>query len=120
MGLDRSMENLIQSENDFFQSVNSLEAQMIGLINIVKDRNEETLHITFLTIVDYPDHIDRNEESWCIADFNQESIPSHKFELHQFQTLDKLLSFSFNEIEFNVNVTLIPNLVIQFPSSNRC
>ena len=28
MDLDRSMENLIQSENDFFESVNRLEAQM--------------------------------------------------------------------------------------------
>jgi len=43
MNLDRSMENLIQSENNFLHSVNRLEAQMSHLINIVKDKNEETL-----------------------------------------------------------------------------
>ena len=31
--------------------------------------------------------------------FNQKSVSSHKFELDQFQTLDKLASFPFNEIE---------------------
>ena len=30
----RSMKNLIQSENNFFQSINRLEAQMSHLINI--------------------------------------------------------------------------------------
>ena len=70
MDLDRSMENLIQSENNFFQSVNRLEAQMSRLINIVKDKNEETLPNVFLTIPDCPSHIDRNEESWCLGDFD--------------------------------------------------
>jgi len=43
MNSDRSMKNLIQSENNFFQSINRLEAQMSHLINIMKERNEETL-----------------------------------------------------------------------------
>ena len=34
--LDRSMKNMIQSENYFSQSLNRLEAQMSRLINIVK------------------------------------------------------------------------------------
>ena len=72
---------------------------MSHLINIVKNRNEEILPNTCSTIPDCPNHIDKNEESWCLGDFNQESISSHKFELDQFQTLDKLASFSFNEIE---------------------
>ena len=50
---------------------------------------------------DCPSHIDRKEESWCLGDFNQESISSHKLELDQFQIIDKLASFSFNEIEFD-------------------
>ena len=58
MDLDRSMKNLIQFENNFFQFVNRLEAQMSHLINIVKDRNEEILHNTFSTILDCPNHID--------------------------------------------------------------
>ena len=41
MDLDRSMKNLIQSDNDFLQYVNRLEAQMSRLINIMKDRNEK-------------------------------------------------------------------------------
>ena len=62
MDTDRSMKNLIQSENNFFQSINRLEAQMSCYINIVKDRNEETLPNTYSTILDCPSHIDRNED----------------------------------------------------------
>ena len=57
------------------------------------------LYITYFRSSDCPNHIDRNEESWCLEDFNQDSISSHKLEFDQFQTLDKLASFSFNEIE---------------------
>ena len=64
----------------------------------MKDRNEKTLPNTCSTIPDCPSHIDRNEY-WCLGDFDQDSISSHKLELEQFQTLDKLASFSFNEIE---------------------
>ena len=76
-----SMNNLIQSKNDFTQSMNRLEAQMSHLINIVKDRNEKTLPNTYLTIPDYPNHIDKNQESWCLGDFNQDSISSHQLKL---------------------------------------
>ena len=69
------------------------------MINVVKNRNEKTLSKTFSTILDCLSHIDRNEEAWCLGDFDQDSISSHKFELNQFQTLDKLTSFLFNEIE---------------------
>ena len=41
----------------------------------------------------------KNNESWNLEDFDQESISSHRFELDQFQTLDKLASFPFNQIE---------------------
>ena len=78
------MKNLIQSKNYFSQSLNRLEAQMSCLINIIKDRNDDTLSNTCLTIPDFSNHIDRNEESWCLEDFNQESISSHKLELDQF------------------------------------
>jgi len=72
MDLDRRMKNLIQFENDFFQSVNRLEAQMSHLINTVKDR--KTLPNTFSTIPDFPSHINGNKESWCLGDFNQEQF----------------------------------------------
>ena len=64
-------------------------------------------------------HIDRNEESWCLGDFNQESISSHRLELDQFQTLDKLASFSFNEIELECECDPYPqpcDLVFIFES----
>ena len=60
MYLDRSMKNLIQSENNFFQSINRLEAQMSHLINIVKHRNEETLPNICSIIPDCLSHIDEN------------------------------------------------------------
>ena len=98
------MKNLIQSENDFLQSFKRLEVQMSRYINIVKDRNEKTLPNTCSTISDYPSHIDRNDESWCLGDFIQDSISSHQFELHQSQTFDRLVSFSFNEIELDLSL----------------
>ena len=98
MNSDRSM--MIQSAKNFSQSVNRLEAQMSRLLNKIIQRNEETLPNTCLIIPDYPSHINNNEESWYLGDFNQESISSRRLELDQFQTLDKLASFSVNEIEF--------------------
>jgi len=81
MDSDRSMKNLIQSENNFNQSVNRLEAQMSHLLNIMKEMNEKALPNTYLTIPDYRSHIDRNKESWCLRDFDQDSILSPKFKL---------------------------------------
>ena len=40
MDSDRSIENLIQFENNFFQSIDRLEVQMSHYISIVKNRNE--------------------------------------------------------------------------------
>jgi len=99
--LDRSMKNLTKSENDFLQSINRLEAQMSRLINIVKDRNKETLPNTSSTISYYPSHIDRNDESWCLRDFDQDSISPQHLKLNKNQSIDKLASFSFNEIELD-------------------
>jgi len=48
-----------------------------------------------------PSHIDRDEESWCLEDFDQDLISSHQFELDQSQPLDALGSFNFNEIELD-------------------
>ena len=62
-------------------------------------RNKETLPTQSLNILDTSSHIEQNQESWCLGDFDEDSILSHKLELDQFQTLDKLTSFSFNEIE---------------------
>ena len=63
----------------------------------------KTLPNTFSTIPDFPSHIDRNQESWHLGDFNQDSISSHHLELDQYQTIDKLGSFHLNEIELEQN-----------------
>ena len=63
MDLGRSMKNLIQFENDFFQSINRLEAQMSRFINTVKDMNGKTLPITCSTIPNCLSHINKYQES---------------------------------------------------------
>ena len=57
---------------------------MSRLINIVKDRNEKTLHNISLTITDYPNYIDRNQEPWCLGDFDQDLISPQHLELDQY------------------------------------
>jgi len=74
-----------------------IEAKLSRLKNM--RRNKKTLPTQSLTIPDTSSHIDKNKESWNLEDFDQDSISSHKLELDQFKTLDKLASFSFNEIE---------------------
>ena len=69
------------------------------LINNVNDKNEETLPVIFSTILDYPNYIDRNQELWHLGNFNQDSISLHYLELDQYQIINKLASFCFNEIE---------------------
>jgi len=99
MDSDRIMKNLIQSENNFFQYSNRLEAQMSRLIKIMKDRNEETLPNTCSSIRDCRRHIDENQESWCLGDFDQDLISPQNLELDQCQPINKLASFHFNKIE---------------------
>ena len=74
---------------------------MSHLINIVNDKNEEILSNTFSTIPDYRRQIDRNQELWCLGDFNQDSIFSHQLELDQFQMFDELANFHFKKIELD-------------------
>ena len=63
-------------------------------------RNEKTLPTQSLTIPDTSNHIDENQESWYLGDYDQDSISSQNFELDQYQPTDKLVSFYFNEFEF--------------------
>ena len=70
-----------------------------------------------MTIPNTSSHIDENQESWYLEDFDQDSL---NLELDQHQPIDELASFHFNEIDLIMNVNLIPNFVIQFSSSNLC
>jgi len=62
---------------------------------------EETLPTKSLTIPDFSNHIDRDQESLCLGNFDQDSISSHHLILDQYQTIHKLASFHFNEIELD-------------------
>ena len=64
---------------------------------MINDKNEKTLANTFSIIPDSPNHID--EESWYLEIFFQDSILPQNFKLHQYQSIDKLASFHFIEIE---------------------
>ena len=87
---------MIQFQNDSF---NKLEVLMSQLNNAY--REEETLPYQYLINSNYPRHIDQNQESQCLEDFNQDSISPHQLELDQSQTFDKLARFSFDEIELD-------------------
>ena len=58
---------------------------MSRYVNILKDRNVKTLPNACSTIPDCPSHIDRNEESWCLGDFDKDSISSTNFNLANFK-----------------------------------
>ena len=77
--------------------------------------NEQILKLS--TILDIFNQLDRNQESWCLENFDQDSISSHQFELDQSQPLDKLASFYFNEIELDCETNpQFCDLVLNFES----
>ena len=91
------MESIIQSEDFFTQSIDIIEVRISRLENM--HRNEETLLTQSLTVLDTSSHINGNQESWYLEDYDQNSISPQNFELDQYQTIDKLASFYFNEID---------------------
>ena len=62
-------------------------------------RNKEILPTQSLTIPDTSNHIDENQESWCLRDFDQDLISPQNLELDQYEPINKLVSLHFNEIE---------------------
>jgi len=87
---------MIQCQNDLFDMI---EVRLSRLKNM--SRNKETLPTQYLTIPDTSSHIDENQESWYLEDFDQDSISPENLELDQYQPIDELASFHFNEIEFD-------------------
>ena len=59
------MESMIQSQND---PLDMIEARLSRLENT--RRNKETLPTQSLTILDTSSHIDKNQESWFLEDFD--------------------------------------------------
>ena len=98
--LEKSMESMIQFQSD---PLDMIEAKLSRLENIC--RNKKTLPTQSLSIPDAS---------------SQDSISPQNLELDQYQLIDELASFHFNEIELDYELNPIPNFVIQFPSSNLC
>jgi len=88
---------MIQIKDSFTQSIDMIEARLSRLKNMYK--NKQMLPTQFLTIFDTFSHINGNQESWYLEDYDQNSISSQNFELDQYQAINKLVSFQFNEIE---------------------
>jgi len=96
--LEKSIEYIIQSQNSLNQSINMLEPQLRRWVN-ANDKKKKTLPTQSLIILDTFSHIDENQESWYLKDFDQDSILPQNLELDQYQVIDKLVSFHFNKIE---------------------
>ena len=97
------MESMIQFQSD---PLNVIEVRLSRLENM--RRNKKTLPVQSLTIPDTSNHIDENQESWYLEDFDQDSISLQNLELDQYQPIDKLTSFHFNEIELEYECELDP------------
>ena len=65
------------------------------------DRLQDTMNDQISRLSNILDQVDRNQESFCLEDLDQNSISSHQYELDQSQSLDKLASLNFNEIELD-------------------
>jgi len=91
--LEKSTKSMIQFQSDPF---NMIEARLSRLENTY--RNKETLPTQSLTIPSTSTRIDENQKSWNLEDFDQ-LISLQNLELDQYQPIDKLTSFHFNEIE---------------------
>jgi len=94
--LEMSIETMIQCQND---PLDMIEERLSKLEN--KCRNKETLPTQSLNILDTSSHIEKNQESWYLEDFDQDSISSQNLELDQYQSINELVSFHFNEIELD-------------------
>ena len=83
-------------------------------------RNKETLPTQSLTTLDTSSHIDENQESWYLEDFDQDLISPQNLELDQYEPIDELSIFILMRLNLIMNVNPIPNFVIQFTSLNLC
>ena len=67
------MKSMIQFPNDPFNRLEEKMDHMQGLIN------EQISRLS--NIVELTNQIERNQESWCLEDLDQDSISSHQREL---------------------------------------
>ena len=92
--LEKSIKTIIHCQND---PLDMIEAKLSRLENT--RRNKKTVPTQSLNIVDTSSYIEENQESWYPENFDQDSISPQNLELDQYQPIDKLVSFHFNELE---------------------
>ena len=100
------METMIQCQND---PLDMIEVSISRLENM--RRNKETLPTQSLTIPDTSRHIDENQESWYLEEFDQDSISPQNLELDQYQPIDELTS----EVELDYECEPDPQLCDSVP-----
>jgi len=100
------MEFMIQFQSD---PLDMIEARLSRLENM--RRNKKILSTPqSLTIPVTCNHIDENQESWYLEDFDQDSILPQNLELDQYRPIDELASFHINEIELDYECEPDPQL----------
>ena len=95
----QSQNDCIQSQTDCLKSLNRLEGKVSHLVNTINDRNKETLPNTFRSLLILPAILTKNHGILEILTMTHHSISPKNFELGQYQLIDELASFHFNEIE---------------------
>ena len=100
---------MIQFQSDPFDMI---EARLSQLENM--RRNEETLPTQFFIIPNTFSHIDENQESWYLEDFDQHSILQQTLNLTNINPLTNWQVFILMKLNLNMNVTPTHNFVIQF------
>ena len=114
----QSQYDCIQSQTDCLKSLNRLEVKVSHLVNIINDRNEETLPNTFSTTPDSPIHIDQNYGILKILI----KIQFHHKTLN-WTNINPLINwqvFILMRLNLKMNVTPIFNIMIQFHFLNLC
>ena len=113
--LEKSIESMIQFQSD---PLDMIEVRISRLENM--HRNKITLPIQSLTIPNTSSHIDENQESWYLEDFDQDSVSPQSLNLTNINPLTSWQVFILMRLKLIMNVNPIPNFVIRFPSLNLC
>ena len=94
--LEMSIETMIQCQND---PLDMIEERLSKLEN--KYRNKETLPTQSLNILDTSSHIEKNQESWYLEDFDQDSILLAQRPITLVLMMINSYSYSTNDLVFN-------------------
>jgi len=116
----QSQNNFIQSKNEYLQSIDRLEVKMSHLIKIINDRDEKTLPNILLTIPDSHNHIDWNQGHGVLEILTKIQFHHNILNLINTNPLTNWQVFHSMKLNLIMNVTMIPDFVIQFQFLNLC